>query len=130
MNAAIERWREAKQRKSSDLKAEQGLVGGRAFVERCQEPHGSIEHAGLRFVIGHALTNDGQRNARRPDRLQAPEDLVKRLIDRHILQVRELTPSGSKVRIHQHVRLQGAAKPALALSSAASERRDLAVVLG
>ena len=55
---------------------------------------------------------------------------MKRLIDRHTLQVRELTTARSKVRVHQHVRLQGAAKPALALSSASSERGDLAVVLG
>ena len=34
MDTAIERRREAKQRKSSDLEAEQGLLGGRAFVER------------------------------------------------------------------------------------------------
>jgi hypothetical protein len=88
MDTAIESWREAKQRKNSDLKAKQGLFDGRAFVERCQEPHGNIEHAGLRLVIGHALTNDGQRRACRPDCLQASEDVVKRLIDRHTLQVR------------------------------------------
>jgi hypothetical protein len=81
-------------------------------------------------VIGHALTNDSERRACRPDCLQAPEDLVKRLIDRHTLQVRELTAARSKMRVHQHVRLQGAAKPALALSSAASKRGYLAVVLG
>jgi hypothetical protein len=129
MDTAIERRREAKQRESSDLKAQQGLFGRRAFVERCQEPHRSVEHASLGLVIGHALATDGHRRTRGPDRLQASKDLVKRSIDRYSLQVRELTAARSEVRVHQDVGLQRTAKPALTLSSATSERRDLAVLL-
>jgi hypothetical protein len=68
MHTAIERGSEAKQRKSSDLEAQQGLFGGCAFVERRKEPHRSVEHGGLGFMIGHALANDGQRRARGSDR--------------------------------------------------------------
>jgi hypothetical protein len=72
LDAAIERRRETKQRKSSDLEAQQGLFGRRAFIERTQEPHRSIEHGTLGLVIRHPLTNDGHCGTRRPNRLQAP----------------------------------------------------------
>jgi hypothetical protein len=80
-------------------------------------------------VVGHALANDGQRCARRPNCLQASKDLVKRSIDRYAFQVRELTAARSEVHVHQDVGLQRTAKPALAFPSAASERGNLAVLL-
>ena len=129
LDAAIERRRETKQRKSSNLEAQQGLFDGRAFVERSQEPHRNIEHDRLGLVIRHALTNDGQCCTRRPNRLQTPKDLVKRSVDRHMLQVRELAAARPEVRVHQDVGLQRTAKPTLTLSSAASKCGDLAVLL-
>jgi hypothetical protein len=55
---------------------------------------------------------------------------VKRSIDRHALQVRELAAPRPEVRLHQDVWLQSAAESALTFARAASERRDLAVLLG
>ena len=54
---------------------------------------------------------------------------MKRSIDRHTLQVRELAAARPEVRVHQDVGLQRTTKPALTLSSAASKRGDLAVLL-
>jgi hypothetical protein len=129
MDTAIECRCETKQCENPDLKAQQRIFGGRARVERRKEPHRYIEHGGLGFVVRDTLADHGHRRTSRSDRLQAPQDLVKRLVDRHAFQVRELTAARSEVRVHQDVGLQRPAKPALALSGATSERRDFAVLL-
>lgn len=85
MNTAIERRREAKQRESSNLEAKQRLFGGRALVERREEPNRNVEHSWLWLVIRQALTNHCQPCAGGPDRPQAPKYFVKRSIDRDLL---------------------------------------------
>ena len=129
LDTAIERRRETKQRENANLEAQERLFGRRTLVESRQEPHRGIEHGGLGLVLRDTLTDHSHRCTSHPDRLQAPEDLVERLVDRYTLQVRELAPARSEVRLHQDVGLQRPAKPALALSGATSERRDLAVLL-
>ena|GEM_PF-6438325 len=129
-DAAIERWRETKQRKSANLERKQGLVRGQSCIERLQEPYRSLEDRRFGLVIGNSLADDRQRCAGRPNRVQASKNPVKRVVYRHALQMRELPASGAEVRVHQDVGLQRTAEPPLALSRAASKRRDLAVVLG
>jgi hypothetical protein len=81
-------------------------------------------------MVRDALSNDRQRRACRPDRLEAAQDVVERSIYRYAFQVRELTATRSEVRVHQNVGLERTAEPALTLSGAARERGHLAVVLG
>jgi hypothetical protein len=130
MDAPIERRRETKQREHPDLEAQQCLLGRRTLIERRQKSHGRIEHGGLGLVVRDPLADQGHACTRRPDRPQAPKNLMKRLIDRHALQVRELASAGSEIRIHQDVRLQRATKATLAFSRTTRERGDLAVALG
>lgn len=105
MHAAIERWCEAKQRECSDLQTQESLFRRRALGERGQKPHRRVEHGGLGFMVRQTFTNHGERDTCNPNRLQAPQDPMKRSIDRHALQVREITASRSEVRVHQNVRL-------------------------
>jgi hypothetical protein len=100
------------------------------LVESLQESNCRVEHVGLRLVLGHALADDGEGCTSRSNRLEAPQDAVERAIDRHTLQMSELTTPRTVVRIHEHVRLKRTAEPALALSSATREGGDLAVVFG
>ncbi len=105
VDATIERRREAEQRKHSDLQTKQRLVGRRVFVERRKKTHGYFEHGGLGFVLGDSLSNDSHRCASGSNRIQAPKNLVKRLVDRDLLQVRELAAAHSKMSLHQNVGL-------------------------
>jgi len=105
MDAAVERRRETQQREGPDLQTQESLFGRRTLVQRSQKPHRRVEHGRLGFVVWQAFTNHGERDPCNPNRLQAPEDSMKRAVDRHALQVRELTAAGSKVRVHENVRL-------------------------
>lgn len=80
-------------------------------------------------MVRHTLTNHGQCGARCPNRGEVAKNVEEGLIDRHALQMSELTTPSVKVRLHDDVRLKRAAKPTLALSRTAGESCDLSLVL-
>jgi hypothetical protein len=55
---------------------------------------------------------------------------VKRPVDRNALEVGELPPPDTKVRVHEHVGLKSAPEATLAPAGAARQRGQLPVILG
>ena len=112
------------------MERKQSFFGGRAVIERRQQAHRGVEDCGFGFVVRHTLPNDRQGCTGGPNRLEASEDGVERAVDRHLLQMRELTTARSEMRVHQDVGLQGPTESALTLSRAPGKRGELPVVLG
>ena len=128
-NATIERWREPEESKHADVEGQKRLLGWGTDVQGREETHGDVEHGRFRLMVGHPLTNHGQCGTRRPDRREVAKNVEEGLIDRHALQMSELTASPAKVRLHDDVRLKRATESTLAPSRTARKRRDLSVVL-
>ncbi len=81
-------------------------------------------------MVGYSLADHGQCCTGRPDRCQTTKNVEERLVDCNALQMSKLTASSAKLRLHDDVWLERAAKPTLALSRTASKGRNFSVVLG